>query len=402
MRNVVISQARLVQAGGIRSGPLYLCDGRVAGTSATATDAWELQLPDHLLFPGLINAHDHLHLNSIPPLAHAAPFPNSYEWIAALQPHLAEPAVAGAAAIPSARRYHHGGVKNLLSGATTVLHHDPWHASFEAPDFPVTVLRNFHWSHSLGMGAQPRHKSELPAYGPPLAASFAATPADQPWIIHLAEGTDDLAAAELSELDALGCLAHNTVLVHGVGLRDADVELLIRRGAAVIWCPSSNLEILGHTLAPRRLFEAGRLALGSDSRLSGGRDLLAELQTAAAHSDLTARELLQLATVNGARVLRAPLTGGLESGQCADLLVLRDRGGDPYQQLLASSRADVCAVVRAGAPAIADPDFADWFAVCGLEAAAAKLDGREKLLASSRFGSPTGVDAALPEPGLSW
>jgi cytosine/adenosine deaminase-related metal-dependent hydrolase len=401
MRNVVISQARLVEAGGIRSGPLYLSDGRVAGTSAADGDTWELRLPDHLVFPGLINAHDHLHLNSIPPLPRAAPFPNSYAWIAALQPHLAGPAAA-AAAVPSARRYHHGGVKNLLSGATTVLHHDPWHASFEDPDFPVRVLRNFHWSHSLGMGVPAQPRGELPAYGPPLASSFAATPADQPWIIHLAEGTDDLAAAELSQLEALGCLAHNTVVVHGVGLRDADVELLIRRGAAAIWCPSSNLAILGHTLAPRRLFEAGRLALGSDSRLSGGRDLLAELQTAAAHSDLTARELLQLATVNGARVLRAPLAGGLESGQCADLLVLRDRGGDPYQQLLATTRADVCAVVRAGAPAIADPDFADWFAVCGLEVAAAKLDGSEKLLASSRFGSRTGAHAALPEPGLSW
>jgi cytosine/adenosine deaminase-related metal-dependent hydrolase len=402
MRNVVISQARLVQAGGVRGGPLYLCDGRVAGTRAATDDAWELQLPDHLVFPGLINAHDHLHLNSIPPLRSAAPFPNSYAWIAALQPHLAEPAVAAAAAVPSPRRYHHGGVKNLLSGATTVLHHDPWHATFEDADFPVRVLRNFHWSHSLGMGVPAQQRGELPAYGPPLASSFAAAPADQPWIIHLAEGTDGLAAAELSQLDALGCLAHNTVVVHGVGLSDADVELLIGRGAAVIWCPSSNLAILGHTLAPRRLFEAGRLALGSDSRLSGGRDLLAELQTAAAHSDLTARELLQLATVNGARVLRAPLTGGLESGQCADLLVLRDRGGDPYQQLLAASRAEVCAVVREGAPAIADPDFADWFAVCGLEVVTAKLDGREKLLASSRFGTRTGPHAALPEPGLSW
>jgi cytosine/adenosine deaminase-related metal-dependent hydrolase len=66
------------------------------------------------------------------------------------------------------------------------------------------------------------------------------------------------------------------VLVHAVGLRGADVELIVARGAAVIWCPSSNLAILGRTLATQIACRRA-LALGSDSRLSGARDLLAEL-----------------------------------------------------------------------------------------------------------------------------
>jgi hypothetical protein len=261
----------------------------------------------------------------------------------------------------------------------------------------VRVLRNFHWSHSLGMGVKSSGTSAR-AYGPPVVESFAATPPHEPWIIHLAEGTDELAAAELARLDALGCLARNTVLVHAVGLREADVELIVARGAAVIWCPSSNLAILGRTLAPRRLLAAGRLALGSDSRLSGARDLLAELKVAAMHSDLTPRELLDLASTCAARVLRAPTVGSLAPGQYADLLVLRDRGGDPYAQLLAASRADLRAVVRDGVPAVADPDFAAWFAACGLEVLPVKLDGSEKLLARERLGGD--MDAARMEPGL--
>jgi cytosine/adenosine deaminase-related metal-dependent hydrolase len=280
---------------------------------------------------------------------------------------------------------------------TTVQHHDPWRRTLGDPDYPVRVVREFRWSHSLGLGLA--GAMAAPAYGPPVLESFAATPPGQPWIIHLAEGTDGVAAAELSRLDALGCLSASTVLVHGVGLGTADVERIIERGAAVIWCPSSNLAILGRTLEPRRLFDAGRLALGSDSRLSGARDLLSELKIGAAHSDLTARELLQLVTSDAARVLRLPLAGGLAAGQYADLIVLRDQGGDPYRQLLQAERAQLRAVVRDGAPTIADPDFAAWFAAGGLAVLRVQLDGVAKLLARACLGS-AGEAVARMEAGL--
>jgi len=389
--NITIRHARLVLPDAIRRAPLHSAGGRLA--AAPATGAWELALRDHLIFPGLINAHDHLHLNNIPPLPQDAPFPNSYAWIAAFQPHFEDPSVSAAVALPKELRYWQGGLKNLLAGATTVAHHDPWHPALDDPTFPVGLLRDFGWSHSLGLGIEDRGLGEdlsqspvpspqsLPRYGPPVVTSFAATPAHRPWIIHLAEGADDLAAAELARLEALGCLAANTVLVHGAGLTHADVERVIARGAAVVWCPSSNLRMLGRTLDPRRLFDAGRLALGSDSRLTGARDLLDELRVAAAHGPLGPRELLRLATADAGRVLRMPEVGGLDAGQHADMLVLRDRGGDPYQALIDASRHDIRAVVRGGVPALADPDLADWFAACGVEAVPVLLDDHPKLLA---------------------
>jgi cytosine/adenosine deaminase-related metal-dependent hydrolase len=409
MPNTIISQAALVLPDQVMRSPLYISGARIAETPPVG--AWQLGLGDHLIFPGLINAHDHLHLNNIPPLPQAAPFPNSYAWIAAFQPHFADPTVAAAVAVAKELRYRHGGLKNLLGGATTVAHHDPWHAALDDPAFAVGLLRDFGWSHSLGLGLQDEalrmHGDEnrlarcishfqLPPYGPPVVESFAATSAGRPWIIHLAEGTDDVAAAELSQLEALGCLADNTVLVHGAGLSEADIDLVIGRGAAVIWCPSSNLSMLDRTLEPRRLFDAGRLALGSDSRLTGARDLLEELRVAAAHSDLTPRELLRLVTTDASRVLHLPAVGGFQVGQRADFLVLRDRGGDPYRQLLDIKRRDICAVVRDGAPVVADPDFADWFAACGAEVAHVQLDGRPKLLARALAQT----DVIDLEPGL--
>lgn len=384
----VLENAQIVHHDGVVARPLAFADGQVANGSA---DAFRLDLRDHLIFPGLINAHDHLQLNNVPPLPHAQPFPNSYAWIDAFESHRREPGVVVAVAVPSAARHWQGGLKNLLAGVTTVAHHDPWHAVLDDPLFPVGLLRQFGWCHSLGLGDP--HGDRPLRYGPSAWASFAATPSQHPWMIHLAEGTDVVARAELEQLAALGCLAANTVLVHGVGLTESDIERVIECGASVVWCPASNLAMLGRTLDPRRLFDAGRVLLGSDSRLTGSRDLLDELRVAAAHSDLTPSELLQLVTLDASRILGLPECGGLNAGQQADCIIVR-AGADPYGTLIGTARSAIRAVARRGVPVVADPDFADWFAHCGVDVVPVRLDGRPKLLARCF------VRAEMTEPGL--
>lgn len=345
-----------------------------------------IDLREHVVFPGLINAHEHLHVNAVPPLPQKAPFPNSYAWIEAFQKHFKKPAVAAALQVPKATRLRHGALKNILAGITCVAHHDPWHPALDAADFPVALLRGHGWSYALGW----------PGYGPAVRESFAATPIDRPWLIHLAEGTDAVAEAELAELDRLGCLAANSVLIHGVGLNEQDIERIIERGAAVVWCPSSNLSLLGRTLDPQRLYAAGCLALGSDSRLSGARDLLEELRTAA-YSGLAPGQLLELATTAAARILRLPMHGRIASDAPADMVIVEDRGGDHVAaSLVGRARAELRAVVRNGLPRIADMDFADWFEAAGVKAVPVLLDGHPKLLAAE-LADPA---LAVLEPGL--
>lgn len=375
--DVSLCRAATVAPAGTSRAPLPIRAGCIG--ASLAARAWRIDLRDHLIFPGLVNAHEHLHVNAVPPLRHGAPFPNSYAWIAAFQAHFAEPAVAAALRLPKALRLRHGALKNLLAGTTCVAHHDPWHAALDALDFPVALLRDYGWSYAPGW----------PGYGPPMQASFAATPADRPWLIHLAEGTDATAQAELDQLDALGCLASNSVLVHGVGLRERDIDRVIASGAAVVWCPTSNHALLGRSLDPRRLHAAGRLALGSDSRLSGARDLLEEMRGVVERGELGPLQLLELVTSAAARILRLPARGHLAPGARADLVIVEDRGGDPATSLTGIGRRDVRAVVRDGVPRVADPDFADWFAAAGVDAVPVTLDGKPKLLA-----------AALAEPAL--
>ena len=393
MATSVLENAHVLEHDRVAARPLALAAGRIVDA---ATDALCVDLRDHLIVPGLINAHDHLHLNNVPPLGHTEPFVNSYVWIDAFEPHLDDPDVVEATRVASDDRHWQGGLKNLLAGVTTVAHHDPWVGVLDDPAFPVGLLHNSGWSHSLGLGT-PRGNLP-PRYGPPVVQSFAATPAAHVWVIHLAEGTDRVAASELAQLDMLNCLASNTVLVHGVGLTGPDVERVIESGAAVVWCPASNLEMLDRTVvagALRRLFAAGRLTLGSDSRLTGSRDLLDELRVARLHSDLSPRELLRLVTCDAARILRLADRGTLDIGQRADCVIVR-AGADPHQSLFDAGRADLRAVVRGGAPVVADPDVAEWFAHCAVEVTPIRVDGRPKLMAR-----PLARPSALAlEPGL--
>jgi len=51
---------------GVARGALAIHRDRMA--PAAWTTALRIDLRDHLVFPALVNAHDHLHVNAVPPL----------------------------------------------------------------------------------------------------------------------------------------------------------------------------------------------------------------------------------------------------------------------------------------------------------------------------------------------
>ncbi len=120
------------------------------------------------------------------------------------------------------------------------------------------MIRDYGWSHSLYIDGEQS-----------VAESYRATPAAWPWIVHAAEGQDAEATAEFERLDALGCVGPNTVLVHGIALDQAQRARLAAAGGALVWCPSSNMRLFGKTAQVTDLVSKRRVALGTDSRLSG-------------------------------------------------------------------------------------------------------------------------------------
>ena len=302
-----------------------------------------IDLQGDRLLPGLINAHDHLQLNGFPMPEYGMRYRNASEWIADFNARVgAREDFAASKAVSRDARLLQGGCKNLLSGVTTVAHHDPLYPGLLADTYPVRVVEQYGWSHSLEIDGEAR-----------VQRSYLETARELPWIIHAAEGIDAAAATEFDRLEALGCLGSNTVVVHGVALDQARQERLVAAGAALIWCPASNLRLFGATAAVEMLVQAGRVALGTDSRLTGARDLLDELRVAAEVAAFDNETLESLVTDSAARVLRLTDRGVLSAGARADLLVVPARVA-----LSKASRQDVRLVMSGGVMRYGDRDYA--------------------------------------------
>jgi cytosine/adenosine deaminase-related metal-dependent hydrolase len=207
-------------------------------------------------------------------------------------------------------------------------------------------------------------------------------------MVHLGEGVDAAASREFQRLESLGCVRQNTVLVHGVALTVRDWDVMISRGASLVWCPASNAFLFDATAPVRRFLDASdrsaaHLCLGSDSRVTGGRDLLDELRSAAAAAPLTPGELLRMVTDGAASVLRLADAGRIKVGGPADLIVVPPFMRDAAESLLATSRRDLMLVAIAGRPILASPAFRPIFQARRVPTASIVVDDVERLAAAS-------------------
>ena len=370
-RPLTFVNAQVVTPDGRLAKTLRVKRGRIDGIDvAPDSDDHIVDLDRSFVLPGLINAHDHLELNSQPRLKWREKYVNASEWIADFQPRFeSDPDLAVTRPDTLDDRVWVGGLKNLLAGVTTVCHHNPMHRILRRR-FPVRVVERFGYSHSLHID------------GAAVAQSHRRTPSDWPWMIHAAEGLDDAARAELDALDALGCLAANTVFIHGVAFCRTAADRVIGAGAGLIWCPSSNKFLFDETADVRAFDDADRLALGSDSRLSGERDLLDELQSAHDTRQLSAEGLARTVGAGAAQLLRLEGGGGIEAGVPADVIVLRAIETCPFDTLVSAGRSDVRLTMIGGEPVVAEPLLAHVFAASGVDSMPAVLDGFPRSVAA--------------------
>lgn len=328
-----------------------------------------IDLSGYLILPGLINAHDHLEFSLFPRLG-GGPYRNFQEWAADIY-HPERSPIKDLLSVPKAVRLWWGAIRNLLCGVTTVCNHNPQVNHHLRKQLPVRVVSRYTWAHSL-------------AFGHRIAHTFRATPANRPFIIHLAEGVDEQSRAEIFQLHQMKSLRSNTVIVHGVGMDDAGHELLERSGSAFVWCPTSNEFLFGRTIDLDFIRRHRRAALASDSPLTAAGDLLDEIQFARRHVQATPEEIYGMVTGRAADVLR--LTHGegtLVNGGVADLIAIADDGGRPCERLTSLSWDKLELVMVSGVPRLLSPRMAlRWpgGAVARLERL--QVDGADRLIAA--------------------
>ena len=182
--------------------------------------------------------------------------------------------------------------------------------------------------------------------------------------IHVAETRQERAdcvakqgASPVAYLDHLGVLDENTLCVHAIWLDDTDTQILIRRQAAVVHCPRSNMKLASGTFPLPAFLKAGiRVGIGTDGAASNNTlDMLAEMTAAArlhksAALDPTvagARQVIRAATIGGAAAIGLKnVTGSIEAGKAADLIIIDTRS--PHLTPMYHPASHIVYAARAG------------------------------------------------------
>lgn len=315
-------------------------DGRIASLhhadSTTATRGSVLDLTGYLLLPGLINAHDHLEFALFPRLGKGG-YLRAQEWAEDIHQREAK-VIALHRAVPKETRYWWGILRNLLSGVTTVCHHNPVEPLDHLGHLPCRHVEHFAWQHSP-WASSPEE----------IRRAFLQADADVPFILHAGEGVDEASADELQTLETLGVLEARTLLVHGVAFGEKEIQALNRRGSSLVLCPSSNEFLFGKALSSQTIQAVDRSVLGSDSSLTASGDLLDEVRFTAERCGVSAEKLYTMVTREASSALR--LTEGegtLRPFARADLIAVQDRSGTPAEALLAMQWKNVELVLLAG------------------------------------------------------
>jgi 5-methylthioadenosine/S-adenosylhomocysteine deaminase len=368
-----------------------------------------LELPGHVLIPGLVNAHTHSPMTLLRGLADDLPLMtwlNEHIWPA--EQHWVDPQFVRAGTRLAALE--------MLKSGTTCFNDMYFYAEVTAQvaadagmravagmilvDFPTRFadspeeylrkgldLHDRYRGHALVRTAFAPHAPYSVSDGPFERIRTLADEMEVPVHIHLHETHDEVVQSlrdhgerPLARLERLGLLGPNLVAVHMTQLEDSEIETVARSNASVVHCPESNLKLASGFCPAARLLDAGvNLALGTDGAASNNDlDMMGEIQSAAllgkgvagSPSALPAYTTLRMATLNGARALGLDdETGSLEIGKSADIVALDLRDPDtqpvyrPVSQIVyAAGRDQVQHVwvagrhlIRCGEPTTLEP-----------------------------------------------
>lgn len=233
-----------------------------------------------------------------------------------------------------------GGVTGLVKNATNEVTDDGYLIHYEI--FPYGWVSKFH-----DMDCSDQPTDITPRISDVEGVSTA------PYVAHIAEGTN--CAATLEGRAFLDYVEQHPkrryALIHGVGLDSESIGRLNELDVTLIWAPRSNIALYDKTINVVNVLETGaRVALGSDWSFSGSYNVLEEIQCADRIDNVRWKDRLSgsdywdMVTHAAAYSLGLEdVTGRLEEGYAADIVVLKNRTDDFFAELSAYGASDVVA-----------------------------------------------------------
>ena len=380
---------------------IAIADGNIVALLPTAeartrfAPAERVVLPDHILIPGLVNLHTHAAMSLMRGMADDLPL---MTW---LQKH-----IWPAEAAHVSHQFVYDGTRlacaEMLLGGTTCfndMYFFPQAAAEAATElgmraalgittleFPTAYASDADDYLAKGLAVRERWLHHplisfcLAPHAPYTVADVTfqriLTLSEQLGLpIHchthetsaeIADSLENHGCRPLGRLQALNLLSPGFIGVHAVHLDAAEIELLAQQGCSIAHCPTSNLKLASGLPHIAPLLEGGiNVGLGTDGAASNNRlDLFQEMRLAALLAKgisgdaaaLPARQVLRMATLNGAKALGLDQkTGSLTPGKAADICAI-DLSGinmqpcyDPISHLVyAAGRDQVSHVWVAG------------------------------------------------------
>ncbi len=391
----------------ISNGAVAIADGKIAAVGPAeelldlAPTGELLNAAGCIILPGLVNTHSHLAMTLLRGLADDLPLK---EW---LEDHIwpAEKAHMNAETVRLGTEL--AAAEQLLAGVTTTTDmyffgNDVCEVLIEAGlrgvvaesliDFPTPrcattdemfakqiELIEAYRDHPLITPSVAAHAPYTVCAANLVREAELAEEHEVPMQIHLSEtlwevekSLEEKGLSPVAYLADLGVLSERTVAAHCVHVSPEDIELLREFDVGVAHNPVSNLK-LASGIAPVAAMSAQgvKLGLGTDGAASNNTlDLLRDAQIASllhkgASGDptvLPAREIVEMATIGGARVLGLDhRIGTLTEGREADIVCI-DVGRvhttpmyDPFSHLVFAARAgDVRHVLVRGKTLVRD------------------------------------------------
>ncbi len=328
-------------------------------------DAEVIDAHQHLLLPGLINAHNHSAMSLFRGLAddlalgswledHIFPAEREHVseemvyWCSKLS--AAEMILSGTSCVADGYFFSSASAQAFVdAGLRAVVAHGI--LDCPAPGIPdptknidavETFLHKWKNRHPLITAAVFAHAPYTCSPSTLQKAKKLADAHDTLFFIHLAESRQEVnmliepqGKSPVLHLHTLGLLDKNTICVHAIWLSDDDIFLIQESGASLITCPQSNCKLASGVAQVKKMLASDiTVGLGTDGCASNNSldmfremDMLAKLQKMI-NRDTTAlsvRQTLKCATINNGLALGQPQLGKIAIGNKADLVLVKLR-----------------------------------------------------------------------------
>jgi Cytosine deaminase and related metal-dependent hydrolases len=305
---------------------LEIKEDLLAAIETDLSGDFEIKFSNAIVFPGLINSHDHLDFNLFPRLGNRK-YNNYTEWGPTIQSTYASN-IDTIIQIPQNLRYNWGIIKNLLGGVTSVVHHG---TKFQKFSSPIRIIDQFQHLHSVHFEKYWKLRLNNPLRR------------KQYCVIHSGEGIDDIAYNEINELIRFNFLKKKLIGVHGVCMDGEQAKSF----TGLVWCPQSNEWMFSKTAEIEKLKQLIPIVFGTDSTLTSDWNIWNHIRDARKMKKLTDTELIQALTCNAANLWKLN-AGSIEIGKAADLVVAEKREDDPVEAFFHVDHENILLIISNG------------------------------------------------------